>query len=377
VIAYCLSALAGGTMFCRWWQVGEEEKEKMWSLYGWYSGLMALGSCFGMFSWIAKMLHLSNNAVAVDLFRQNIPRDIDWYNAETTKWQAMFAVSHALEFLCLSAAKLMVLDRMSDFAMPIMSDGTRKKWKMCGKVMMAVVVVASLTGLVGNAASADYWARSSEISFQLYNVAGNTAAAPNINTSTLSLTAQSLNNRALRISSAQSFSEFFVLLLIVVAFAVVGCLCLRRIKSISSLLTPGPGVGRLSTASDETAAAYETAAASEGRDLRRKIVFTTVFSFVVFLFRSIQAAIYALALLLSDFDQGSCAELNRQSLCSVQLCNMWTHMLRWNQRTPEFETVVVIISSPLALAVALWGMTTRSTIRIMKNEMVTIASVWR
>jgi hypothetical protein len=64
-------------MFCRWWQVGEEEKQKMWSLYGWYSGLMALGSCFGMFSWIAKMLHLSNNAVAVDLFRQNIPRDID------------------------------------------------------------------------------------------------------------------------------------------------------------------------------------------------------------------------------------------------------------------------------------------------------------
>jgi hypothetical protein len=50
-------------------------------------------------------------------------------------------------------------------------------------------------------------------------------------------------------------------------------------------------------------------------------------------------------------------------------------MLRWNQRTPEFETVVVIISSPLALAVALWGMTTRSTIRIMKNEMVTIATL--
>jgi hypothetical protein len=285
-----------------------------------YAGLMALGSCFGMFSWIAKMLYLSNNAAAVDLFRQNnLTRDIDWYNAETAKWQALFVVSHALEFLCLSAAKLMVLDRMSDFAMPMMNDVTRLKWKKWGKVMMAVVVVASLTGLVGSVTAADYWGRSSQISLQLYNMASNAAASPNFNTSTTD--SKILSQTALRISSAQSFSEFFVLLLIVVLFAVVGGLCLRRIKSISSLLTRG------STASDETAAA------SEGRDLRRKIVFTTVFSFVVFLFRAIQAAMYALALLISDFDRGRCAQLNRLSLCSLEFCNVWTHMLRWHNRT--------------------------------------------
>lgn len=324
-----------------------------------YAGLMALGSCFGMFSWIAKMLHLSNNAVAVDLFRQNnLTRDINWYNSETAQWQASFAVSHALEFLCLSAAKLMVLDRMSDFAMPMMSDATRKKWKKLGKVMMAVAVVICLTGLFGNVAAADYWGRSSQISLQLYNIASNAAASPNFDT--FSTESKNLNHRALRISSAQYFSEFIVLLLIVVAFAVVGGLCLRRIRSISSLLTRG------STTSDETAAA------SEGRDLRRKIVFTAVFSFVVFLFRAIQAAMVALALLQSDFDSGRCAQLNRLSLCSLDKCNVWTHMLRWFQRTPEFETVVVVMSSPLALAVALWGMTTRNTVRVMKNELATL-----
>ncbi len=33
VAAYCLSALAGGIMFCRWLQVEEEERRRVWRLY--------------------------------------------------------------------------------------------------------------------------------------------------------------------------------------------------------------------------------------------------------------------------------------------------------------------------------------------------------
>ena len=33
-------------------------------------------------------------------------------------WRAAFLVAYAMDFMCLSAAKLMVLDRMSDFAAP-------------------------------------------------------------------------------------------------------------------------------------------------------------------------------------------------------------------------------------------------------------------
>ena len=35
--------------------------------------------------------------------------------AFSARWHAVFAVTYAIEFLCLSAAKLLVLDRMSDF----------------------------------------------------------------------------------------------------------------------------------------------------------------------------------------------------------------------------------------------------------------------
>jgi hypothetical protein len=42
-------------------------------------------------------------------------------------------------------------------------------------------------------------------------------------------------------------------------------------------------------------------------------------------------------------------------------------MLRWLQRTPEFELSVVLIASPLALVVALWGMTSTTILKLMRN----------
>jgi hypothetical protein len=43
-------------------------------------------------------------------------------------------------------------------------------------------------------------------------------------------------------------------------------------------------------------------------------------------------------------------------------------MQRWMMRTPEFQETVVLVSSPVALLVALWGMTNRST--SLKTELV-------
>ena len=54
-------------------------------------------------------------------------------------WRAAFNVTYAVEFLCLSAAKLMVLDRMSMFAAPE-GTGIRRRWVKAGRIVMAVVV---------------------------------------------------------------------------------------------------------------------------------------------------------------------------------------------------------------------------------------------
>ena len=50
------------------------------------------------------------------------------------------------------------------------------------------------------------------------------------------------------------------------------------------------------------------------------------------------------------------------SPCDPTCYNEFTHMQQWMFRTPEFQLTVVLVSSPVALLVALWGMTNKSTL---------------
>ena len=76
-------------------------------------------------------------------------------------WRAVFTVTYAIEFLCLSAAKLMVLDRMSDFAAG-QDEVTRKRWAAGGRMVMAVVVLGNAVGLAANIAAAVHAQRAAE-----------------------------------------------------------------------------------------------------------------------------------------------------------------------------------------------------------------------
>jgi hypothetical protein len=73
-------------------------------------------------------------------------------------------VTYAVEFLCLSAAKLMVLDRMSVFAAPQAegrhSSAAQKRWTAAGRVVMAAVVLCNTAGLAANVASAVHFQRA-------------------------------------------------------------------------------------------------------------------------------------------------------------------------------------------------------------------------
>ena len=42
-------------MFWRWWRLEEEDRPRVWVLYGWFSGLMCLGSVFGAVTWAFRM----------------------------------------------------------------------------------------------------------------------------------------------------------------------------------------------------------------------------------------------------------------------------------------------------------------------------------
>ena len=56
------------------------------------------------------------------------------------------------------------------------------------------------------------------------------------------------------------------------------------------------------------------------------------------------------------------------TFCDPSCFNVFTHINQWAGNTPEFQVTIVLVSSPLTLLVALWGMTSRQTLHAMKSK---------
>jgi hypothetical protein len=315
----------------------------VWSLYGRFCGLMVCGSCFGVVTWAARMMNLENGFNSNDAFSR---RDFvqHWsLVAPTNSWAAVFHVMYAIEFMCLSAARLMVLDRMSDFAAG-QDEVARQRWAAGGRMVMAVVVLGNAVGLAANVAAAVHFQRAAEAASTASALfAANSTQLANESAS-LSRTEAQLS---ISITAVQSFCEVAVLLLIVAAFVAVGVACARVVSS--KLL----------------AVDAASASAAAGRELRRQMVITTVVVFVTFVVRSVQSTMIALARQL----QGSTRRCpGVTTLCDASCHNVFTHINHWAGNTPEFQVTIVLVSSPLTLLVALWGMTSSQTLHAMKSK---------
>ncbi len=270
VIAYCVSAFASGTMFYRWKNMDTDGRQRVWRLYGLFSALMLCGSCIGLLTWLARMQDLVS--FMNGNFLDNVPfRERLLLFATTVSWRAAFNVLYALEFLCLSAAELMVLERMFDFAISQAGGGSRR-WMLAGRAVLAAVVVGNLVGLCGSIAAAARFAQAArsftESSRQF------TANSTDADAYEALFNAKKENQQAFSIASVQAYCEVAMLLLIVASFIVVGVACARRVSATLH------GIGA-------PAAAAASVAAAAGRKLRAQIVFTTAFVFVAFLLRSV------------------------------------------------------------------------------------------
>jgi hypothetical protein len=338
-------------MFYRWRQLDEDSRQHVWRLYGWYSALMLCGSCVGVVTWAAWMQVIVNEFRSVR-DRTLAPSQSNLFYSLSFSWNVVFRVSYAIEFLCLSVAKLMVLDRLSHFA-------TRhwiwEHWVIGRHVVMACVVAGNLVGLAGNIAAAVPYDRVARLTMAAsHDLAANENSAAGFQKIKEASDPLQL---ALYISSVQAFCEVAVLLLIVVAFAVVGALCLRRVSA---------GLIQLEAAGPKTGAAMD-----EARQLRRQIVSTTGVVFVTFVLRCIYSIMYAVSSKLQNIDN-RCAGII--SFCDVSCFNVFTHVSVWMQFTPEFQLMVVLLSKPLPLLVALWGMTSqrmRREFQVNQVEMTT------
>jgi hypothetical protein len=89
---------------------------------------------------------------------------------------------------------------------------------------------------------------------------------------------------------------------------------------------------------------------------------TTAFVFVAFVLRAAFSTMFAVALQLRDTITESCPG-------SCNEChNAYYLITQWMALTPEFQLMIELVSSPLALLVALWGMTPKATLHLMKSS---------
>ena len=63
------------------------------------------------------------------------------------------------------------------------------------------------------------------------------------------------------------------------------------------------------------------------------------------------------------------------SACDASCFNVFNHMYWWMLRTPEFLLVIVMLSKPLPLLIALWGMTTVRMRRVLEANERKVADV--
>ncbi len=316
----------------------------MWVLYGWFSGLMCVGSVLGAVTWAFWMQFL------VTLFTSHTPglSPVQTWSlfAQFQYWGAAFYVPYAIEFMCLSLAKLLVLHRMADFAVPE-GDGLSRRFAIGGWVVMAAVVVGNVVGLCGNVAAAVLVKQVGDLD----NAAATAFAANSTESAAIVAQSNQKNSVAIGAASVQSFCEVAVLLIIILAFAVVGIASARRLSYA------------LRDMSDRHGAA--------GRQLRRQIVGTAAVVFVTFLLRAVYSTMNALQRVLQI------QVYNCNSPCDPACNNVWTVIGSWLVYAPEFQLIVVLISSPLALLVALWGMTSERTLQHMRSgrgQMMTMRS---
>ncbi len=304
----------------------------MWQLYGWFSGLMCVGSVFGAITWAFWMQSL----VAGFTTRASGLSTAQYYSlfAQGQYWAAAFYVPYAIEFLCLSVAKLLVLHRMADFSVP------DRRLAVGGRVVMGAVVVGNVVGLCGNVAAAVRFKQVGDLD----NAAAAAFAANSTEAAAIAIQANQMSTVADDAASVQQFCEVAVLLIIILAFVFVGIASARRVSSALRVMRHMN---------------VEHVGAS-GRQLQRQIVGTAAVVFVTFLLRAVFSTMNALSRALQ-------IEVPNCNSCDPACSNVWTPIVVWLVFTPEFQLIVVLISSPLALLVALWGMTSERTRQHMRS----------
>ena len=373
---FTLSAVYSGMWFWRW--ATERVKKQMRGQLGWFSGLVCVGSVAGAVAWSAQM---QNNALS---YKGSVPGldDRQAYVPFTsaTRWSAVFSFLYPVEFLCFIIAKLLMLGRLTNNATRSLQAhaqelGASRGQSFSGgalavvyRMTAAAAVLCSVGGMVALDVAGAYILQVAG----LYDQAAFSCDAQGSNTNaTIALRNQiiAINPKAATAASLQAILEAIALLLIAAAYLVLVPLSVamfRRAERIGSHqlvvvaarvsgshqpVTRPTVAARVSESgqTNEAAAAVLDEMIQAAAEQRQRLVIACV----VVLFTFPARAAFDLLNAYSSFNDPY------NPACGIcDPCQSTRVLVQfWIFNTPEFQPIVVALSSPLPLLVSLWILT--------------------
>ena len=374
LVAYCVCASAQGVAFVRWMRSSEEQKQNNWSLFGWFSGLATLGSFAGALAYGFRLGQLDFfykfDKLDKALSSRSTPADLHEVNAVrglSRRYTAAHFAFFPFELGFVVVTQLIVLSRMQNF---IVQPSRQQLWEKARMCLLTIVVLLMLVGICGNFAAAFYFNQAAGLSMDAASAYASNSSKTEA--AKLRSLANERHSFAGSTASIQRFAEVSALLLIISAFLTTGILGSRIILSaLQKLFATQQRLVSIRGLAADNQRQVVASASDQGQKLHFKIFATTAFIFSSLLLRSLYTVLYAVAQSLQ----------NNGDPCAISFCdpckNMYSNIHGWLLFTPAFQYAVMLISSPISMLVALWGMTDVNALERMassdvQNELVRI-----
>jgi hypothetical protein len=362
----------------------------MWKQLGWFSGLVCAGSVAGAVAWGANMPNL---AFYYEAFAPDVTvttQQAYALNALSDRWYSLFYIMYPVEFLCLIMAKVMLLGRMSNHAS---HNYNSQEWHLddgvgachcIGEYALAklhraistAVALASVAGVLAMVVAAVY---QMEVAKGYDQAAAACDAQGNDTNSSIALRNDAINliTTADDAIAVQAVLEATVLVVMSAAYTVFIPVCVsmfgraerRLIRILGQIEHKLDHSVVLLPAQYNPQAAHGAAAGAEIRmrcDKAKELLRSTLAEATAQRRRFVGACSIVLLtfLLRASFDllyAYSNVDNQYNPLCGLcDPCQSDKRLIRiWLDYTPEFQAVVVALSSPLPLAVSLWLMMTK------------------
>ena len=353
--------------------------DRVWRHLGWFSGLICAGSVVGTAAWVVSIQQ--NNFFFQSVFQSQGYTSRQHYvlDASSFRFNAIFLALYPVEFLCLIVPKLMLLSRLADNAIRSQvhaPDG--RITRLLDRVFRSIAAVVVICS-VGCMVAWDVAAVNNVESAQLYDQAADACDAQGNDTNaSLAIFSQVANGNYITANTAvsvQNMLEAVALLIISFAYLVLVPLSIvlfRRAENQSSIMLHGmekqaehsvvqlpadyaaPGYqgapdALIELPKGEAKAVMELTQAAAANQ-RRRFVAACVIVQVTFFARVAFDVLQA----YSSFDNPMNPACGACDPCQTDRFLIET----WLGYTPEFQPIVVCLSSPLPLAISLWLMMT-------------------